>query len=490
MFAGRRIRTWVAVAGTALGLVAAGSVSAEAAPEVSLTIEAPHTGELYSADEGSRGRQDDFEFLVRPHDGVAGSVVVTVDARALHGVGTLSPGHRCEGTDNVFTCRFDPADLRYASHVKPFHLAGRAGVQPGDGGTVKITARADNADPVSAQTRLEVTAPSLVSNGPQRLDGYFAAGKAIPLRPSFANRGDWEVPSYAVKMSTYAGNIAFDRTYSNCWYSGSPSGGESRAVWCQFDTPLPPHSAWRPAKPLTGRLDPGHSADSVRYELTYRPRNKDTYPVQGEGSALKLESIPDSEVHDSPKGSSIQVFGTAQVDYAAVVEGSLHGHAGQTKKLRIGAENVNGGKTPGLNPDHVELRLPEGTRLLSTPYSVDGDAMDGACQKSHSHENTWECPLRSEAFSPFADRKGARTTLTANIRIDRVVPGAVGEVRTVGKYDRAHSNDTVALRTAPGGGTTWWSTTRILIGVGLALVVVSAAVALVFRRRRRPSHTA
>lgn len=473
------------------------AAAAPAGPDggVRLSVEAPEEGGLYAASEGAEGQQDDFEFFVRPRHGVARNVEVTVDARALRAAGSLRPGHRCTGEDGVFHCRFDPRSLEYGAHVKPFRLRGRDGVRPGDGGTVRITARADNAPSAQARTRLVVRPPDLIGNRPERVPGRVEPGQRAQLRPSFANPGRWTVRSYGLKFSTYGDHLTLDRRFSNCWYaSEDATRQDDTTAWCEFDTPLPPHSAWRVARPLTGRLDPEIPAESVRYEPVHEKRDKKVFSRRGEGPELTLERIPAEKVREDSRLSALVVHGTAQVDYAPVVRGTVRGRVGQTVSVRIGVRNVNGGRLPGVNPDHVEIVPPRGTTVVGTPYEVDGDPMDGACRAVRNRPGVRTCPLNSDAFESVDGRKGAASTVTVRFRIDRNVPGARGAVRAVGKYDRTPGNDTAALP-ADITGTTALGTSDgpdgpdapalVLTAFGGAATVAGWAVLL--RRRLRRS---
>ncbi|RFU82380.1 hypothetical protein DY218_33315 [Streptomyces triticagri] len=486
MYGGIRGR-WLrgAAAGLAVAAVLAGGTGAAPAPpnaEVALTVEAPTEFGLYDAAEGREGRQDDYEIFVRPAHGVAENVEVTVDARELKKVGTLTPGHRCTGQGAVFRCRFDPRDLKYGAHSRPFHLRGKDGVAPGDGGTVRITARADNTPTARARTRLEVRPPDLIGNRPEHVKA--ASDGVTELRPSFANPGRWTVRKYALKLSTYGHHMEFDRRYRNCWYSdGIADPEESGEVWCEFSTPLPPHSAWRVAQPLRGKLQRTMPADSVRYEAVHGTRDPKNFPYRGSGPELDLERVPSKQVRESRTGASaLLVRGPAQMDYAPVVQGKLRGRVGDTVSLRIGVRNVNGGRLPGPNPDHVEVVPPEGTTITSTPYEVDGDPMDGACAEARHRERVWICDLGGEAFEGVEGRKGARATVTTRIRIDRKVPGARGSVRAVGKYDRTHGNDTVAL---PAEVSEAAGPSGLTIGFTAVGATAAAGGLLVLWRRRR-----
>lgn len=501
---GRRLRH--GVAGVGAGLLMAAGPSAVAVPEaaatpvrpdseVRLSVEAPRSAVLYDASEGAEGRQDDFEIFVKPHGGVARNVDVTVDARALLKVGSLKPGHRCTGEGGVFHCRFSPRSLKYGAHSKPFRLRGKDGAEPGAGGTVRMTARADNASAARARTRLEVKPPALAGNRPERVPGRVAPGQKVPLRPSFASPGRWTVRGgYWLKIDTYGGHLALERRYSNCWYSGGhddTSGGHSARCW--FDTPLPPHSAWRVAQPLFGRLERDMPAESVRYDLVYGERDQKPSARRGTGPELGLERIPAKDVRKSTQGSALLVYGTAQLDYTPVVRGAVRGRVGRTVSVRIGVRNVNGGRLPGINPDHFEITPPEGTTIVGTPYEVDGDPMSDACRPSRTRPGVRICPLDSEALeSPDGTQldgnKGPGHTLTVRFRIDRKVAGARGSVRVVGKYDRTPGNDTLVF---PADAVT---PSRSVLGctvAGGAATLIGWTVLLRRRlRRARPPRTA
>ncbi|MGD6740732.1 hypothetical protein ACOKM3_02695 [Streptomyces sp. BH106] len=497
---GRRFGGRVAALVTGALLTATGAAAPVLAAEgpdgqVRLTMDVPEASGLYDADEGAAARFEAPRMLVQPHGGVARNVEITVDARELKGVGTMTPGHRCTGDADVFRCRFDPRSLRYATHFSPFYLRGEDGAAPGDGGTVHITARADNAASVRADMRMEVQPPDLTSIGVERVPGLVKPGAPVELRPGLANESNWPVERFALRMSTYGRHLTVDQKYRNCWYPDTKDETRdqelngSELVWCEFDTPLPPHSAWRIARPMAGHLDADMPAESVRYQLPYAIRDKAAYPHRGSGPELKLERVPTSDiksgVHKNAWGSLI-VRGTAQVDYAPIVEGPVRGRVGETVKVRIGARNVNGGKLPGINPDRVEIVPPEGTTITGTPYMVDGDPIDDACKRPAKGSRAWRCGLGSEAFEQIDGREGARTTVTVRIRIDDDVPGARGTVRVVGKYDRTHGNDSAALRTDIDGRE---RTSPLAIGgavAGGAVVVVGGLVlARRYRRNRR-----
>ncbi|WP_162929343.1 hypothetical protein [Streptomyces sp. YIM 130001] len=111
----------------------------------------------------------------------------------------------------------------------------------------------------------------------------------------------------------------------------------------------------------------------------------------------------------------------------------------------FGVRDVNGGRPPGLNPDHFEIEPPEGTTDVGAPYEVDGGPMPDACRDAPGRPGVRICPLWTEALDDLAGEKGAEGTLNVRIRVDRKVPGARGAVHAVGKCDRTPGNDTVAL---------------------------------------------
>ncbi|MFZ3573171.1 hypothetical protein ACOKM5_40205 [Streptomyces sp. BH097] len=491
---GRRFgaRAAALVTGTLLAVTGA-VVPALAQDQVRLTLDVPEASGLYDPDEGAEARFDAPRMLVQPHGGVARNVEITVDARELKTVGTMTPGHRCTGDDDVFRCRFDPRSLRYASHFSPFHLRGKDGVDPGDGGTVHLTARADNAADVRADMRMDVQPPDLTPAGAERVPGLVEPKEPVELRPGLANESRWPVERFGLRMSSYGRHLTVDQKYRNCWYPDTEDDASDAGLagtelaWCEFDTPLPAHTAWRIVRPMIGHLDADMPAESVRYQLLYEARDKAAYPHRGSGPELKLERVPTGDIKKSRNAwGSLIVRGTAQVDYAPVVEGPVRGKVGQTVSVRIGARNVNGGKLPGINPDRFEIVPPEGTTITGTPYTVDGDPMDNACKRPAKGSRAWRCGLGSDAFEQIDGRKGARTTVTVRVRIDDNVPGARGTVRVVGTYDRTHDNDSAALATDISGRE---RTSPLAIGGAAAgaLVVVAGGVVLTRRclRSRR-----
>ncbi|MFD7292419.1 hypothetical protein ACFV9W_03955 [Streptomyces sp. NPDC059897] len=355
---------------------------------------------------------------------------------------------------------------------------------------VHLTARADNTADVRADMRMEIQPPDLTPAGPERVPGLAGPDEPVELRPGFVNESGRPVGKFALRMNAYNRHLTVDQKYRNCWYpdtedEASDAGlAGTELAWCEFDTPVPPHTAWRIAQPMIGYLDAGIPAESVRYELLYGGRDKAAYPHRGSGPELTLERVPTSDIKESRDAwGALIVYGTAQVDYAPVVEGPVRGKVGQTVTVRIGARNVNGGKLPGVNPDRFEIVPPEGTTITGTPYTVDGDPMSNACKRPAKGSRVWRCGLGSEAFEQIDGRKGARTTVTVRLRIDDKVPGARGTVRVIGKYDRTNDNDSAALATDINGRV---GTSPIAIGAAAAggLVVVAGGVVLARRYLR------
>ncbi|MGW2340515.1 hypothetical protein [Streptomyces sp. NPDC001661] len=491
---GRRFGAGAAALVTGALLAMTGAAPpALAREQVRLTLDVPEASGLYDPDEGAEARVDAPRLLVQPHGGVARNVEITVDARELKDVGTLTPGHRCTGDDAVFRCRFDPRSLRYATHFTPFHLRGKDGVTPDDGGTVHLTARADNAADVRADMRMEIQPPDLTSSGAERVPGLVEPNEPVELRPGLANESGWPVEGFALRLSSYGRHLTVDQKYRNCWYPDTEDDASDEEMagtelaWCEFDTPLPPHTAWRIGRPMIGHLDADMPAESVRHQPLYGARDKAAYPHRGSGPELTLERVPTGDFKESrDTWGSLIVRGTAQVDYAPVVEGPVRGRVGQTVTVRIGARNVNGGKLPGINPDRFEIVPPEGTTITGTPYTVDGDPMDNACKRPAKGSKAWRCGLGGEAFEQIDGRRGASTTVTVRVRIDDNVPGARGTVRVVGKYDRTHDNDSAALATDISGRERTSPVAAIGWAAGAVVVVAGGAVlARRYLRRRR-----
>ncbi|MER7660191.1 hypothetical protein [Streptomyces sp. NPDC096193] len=449
---------------------------------VTLTIDAPSTYVMYSADEGAKAFDNTFTVPV----GVAGregaearNIELTVDVSALSGTARLANSH-CRRHKQVFTC--DYGSPNEGESMTPFTISGVDGVKPGDGGTITYTASADNAPTVTATTRMRVGGPLLDPREHPPVDGVRPGG-TVRITPAFANHSRYAADrGVAMKIHSSGRGLTFAREHSNCFYNSGEPGGRSDSAWCVFPAPVAPGTAYALTRPFAARADPSVMADALVYEVSSEVEKDSDHTVRGRGAPLTLTRVADEGFGTQRAPNSVvDVRTTQQADYRPV-SGTVAGRVGDTVRVALGVRNEGPGD-PGDERGRFEVIPPEGTTVTSIPYVSDDEGPDWVCDRPKKPSKAYVCDLGADSFSALAP--GRDTTIDFHFRIDRKVAGARGLVRAVGAFDRTHTNDTAAIPVDAKP-----ASRSSLMGVaGAGAVGVAVGLWFVFRRRSRRSGT-
>ena len=468
------------------GVLLAGMNGSTAAPvpavaPVTLTIGAPATYVMYSADEGAKALNNSFTVPV----GVTGkggaearNIKLTIDVSALSGTARLGNSH-CKRHNQVFTCDYgSPND---GESMTPFTISGVDGVKPGDGGTITYTASADNASAVTATTRMQVGGPLLDLREHPPVHGVRPGG-TVRITPAFANHSRYAADKgVSMKIHSSHRGLTFAREHDNCFYNSGAPGARSDSAWCVFPEPVAPGTAYALSTPLAATAGTSVLADALVYEVSSQPARDADHTVRGKGAPLTLTRVADDGfgVQRSPN-RVVEVRTTQQADYRPVT-GTVTGRVGDTVRVALGVHNEGPGD-PGDEPGRFEVIPPEGTTVTSIPYVSDDNGPDWVCDRPKNPSRAFICDLGADSFGWLAP--GRETTIEFHIRIDKKVAGARGRIRAVGAFDRTHTNDTAAIlvdaKPAPPRSPLIWV-------AAAGTVVVAGAAGLLIRRRIRRS---
>ncbi|MFD3440649.1 hypothetical protein ACFWU3_24430 [Streptomyces sp. NPDC058685] len=474
----------VPVMGAAVLLAGMTSSTASTVPAVApvkLTIGAPATYVMYSADEGAKAFNTSFTVPV----GVTGSggaearnIKLTIDVSALSGTARLGNSN-CKQRNQVFTCDYgSPND---GESMTPFTIRGVDGVKPGDGGPITYTASADNAPTVTATTRMQVGGPLLDLREHPPVDGVRPGG-TVRITPAFANHSRYAADKgVAMKIHSSGRGLTFAREHDNCFYNSGAPGDRSDSAWCVFSTPVDPGTAYALSRPLTATAGPSVMADALVYEVSSRPARDADHTVRGKGAALTLTrvAVEGFGAQRSPN-RVVEVRTTQQADYRPVT-GTVTGRIGDTVRLALGVHNEGPGD-PGEEPGRFEVIPPEGTTVTSIPYVSDDNGPDWVCDRPKKPSKAFVCDLETDSFGWLAP--GRDTTIEFHIRIDEKVPDARGRIRAVGAFDRTHTNDTAAILVDAKPAPPRWPLTWVAAaGAAAGAVVVAGGAWLLIRRR-------
>lgn len=473
------------LAGTAL-LAGAGPARA-ARPDLTFTFRAAdryYIPTAHSAPDGDSRFQ--FAFVAADHDGPNGGsgdpahdVKVAIDVSAFAGkatVGHLGYGCTAGGAGGlVVTC--DRGTLYgIDTVVEPFTLTPLAGTPAGFTADIVLTVTASDAPPATHVMHAVVGRTHLMTQEYPRHDGL-PPGSAVAFTPSFGNTGEVATTGGFQVLFTTTGPMRLDGPrYSNCHYAG----GDLAMFWCGFDQEIAPGTAYAPAAPLSFRTTGSLMQGYVSYLMF--PRGTQTavdlldppagpgYPETGSGPELRL--TPVSTTGLTRASGTIEVGSTQHADFQAI-GGTVTGRPGQVVLVPLGVHNAGPGGYEEINGNPgggFDVTMPKGLTVLSV-FSADEDG----------EEHEWMCAPGRNAPSYHCDLRrplgaGEDFVFRFQIRIDRAVAGAKGQVRvvqpaTVPSRDENPANDvapiTVRVTGAPAsGGTSSGTTSGTSSGTG------------------------
>ncbi|MFD9392521.1 hypothetical protein ACFWBB_17935 [Streptomyces sp. NPDC060000] len=460
--------------------------AAEGSGQVVMRFETAKTYVMYSADEGAKASNSGFVVPVFVEPGKGGeparNVRVVVDASGLEGVARVGDTDMCEAEGSVYTCEYGNLQNGDGESYSPLSILGVDGVEPGDSGTVRYTATADNAPTITGTTRMTVGGPNLSAPGQAKGMSGLAPGKSAKVTARLANNTRFPAKRGVALQVNVSEGLTLTALHSNCFYAGSAP----TSAWCTFPTKAAAGAAYTTDAPLVYTVTaPMTLTGEVTYTWSSAPSRPAGHTVRGTGSPLTLVRTPAQDFGDSH--GRVGVTTTVQLDYRPVTA-TVRGRVGDTVNVRLGLEDLGPGRVLGdEETGRFEVVPPEGTTVTSVPYRFEEDGGQWACDRPEKPGGAFVCEIGYDQFLEVR-HEGGTTAIDFHIRIDRQVPGAKGTIRTYNPYDRTPANDVavIPLDASPAPARRLYQHPWAW-AAGALLVVLLAAVYLRRRRHATPS---
>ncbi|WLW53406.1 hypothetical protein [Streptomyces sp. YU58] len=391
-----------------------------------LWIQAPYEQSVTVAPEGGAAQYRSLS-LGLYHDNANFTVTggkLTVDVSGLAGVAEVVWPDNCAPDDagTVAVCDTGDVPTRYSPQVQ-LQVRAAAGAAVGAQGAIEYSATATGgpdgtltAPENSAETSVTVgSGPDLGISAPQDVTGV-APGTSLTVPFSVTNTGNETAHGFSVQMwATYGLDVT--TRYPQCTYTGSDDGGEytpTTYVTCSFDTDIAPGATVGLPEPLQLAV-----TDHALYE-------RFDYNVQPGGDATDLDS--------SDNGRAWHIDADNTADFA--VRGTeVSGAEGAT--VTAGFRFVNrgpawvGNVASGDPVAVIDYYLPEGTTATSVPDTCH-TAWTSGDDPAIGH---YACTL------PLWAKPDLKVDFPFQLRVDRVVPDAIGRVIVHPHSDRSTTFD-------------------------------------------------
>lgn len=355
-------------------------------------------------------------------------VVVTVRLPDLDGAlawRARTEESTCTGGGLELTCTWDTLEqgLDLGGFVP--HVVGDATL--GASGVAHFHATATGAPPVDWSTRVTLGSPDLRVR-PVRPPRPLEAGTSFAVPVQVTNRGEVPARSLLVSFSS-DGALHFDRTGGrSCHYVRDRPDGYGESAFCSFDRSLAPGRSVRLSLPLTVATDPtlleggvdvvADPGEAASWATYYFP---DDFPVDGRGADTRV--VPTRSTGRGVDLVHLDVVTTGHAELAAFGD-RVRGRVGGSVRVLVGVRN-NGPSDLALEDpgDGYSLRFtpPAGTTVTENPYPGEDDPW--TCSPGRAGAARYDCTSYN---SPLP--AGRRQVFVFELRIDRRVPGARGEV--------------------------------------------------------------
>jgi hypothetical protein len=298
---------------------------------------------------------------------------------------------------------------------------------------------------------------------------------------------------------------AFETTqqFSNCFYRS----GQLTA--CTFDQALQPGTTYRGAMPYKLRAAtyaPGVSANELQWltpgeledqEALLIKNGLDGFGTAGSGGVLKLTAQTSAQARQGDTNpdnnwSTVEVHATGKNGTDLVAVGDTKaGAAGDVVTATVGVRNAGPATLDfgraGESVARIKISVPAGAAVVSVPEGCDKDGASYVC------------------FTGTLLVAGDSQTYDFGLRIDRVVPDAIGAVvvnepcecsQFSKDLDMANNKSAIVLNGTGAGGNAGGSggeggglpvtgpVGAAVAGAGLVLLVAGGAGVLIARRRR------
>lgn len=392
------------------------------AATVGITLDNP------SEDEENGGFGGDFT-LTFDLSGVAGVADVTFDGES---------GPECTVTGTKAVCE-DWGVRPGLQGAADLIVTAADGSEDGDTGTITVTGEAQGATFTPFTTRLTVGGPDLVMKQlPFRSELTPGEKQQAPI--TFANRGTRDADGVLLTLR-YSRGLDIPQRYSNCEYTvddpAQPDFGSTTAL-CSVAGAFEAGATYTLATPLTLEATERAFYDTFLYRIEENSAAQRTAQRAGarfeRGDGAVLKAVPvrtgaaarsaDLDPYDNQQEADFRTENTA--DFVAYGD-KVAGPEGSTVKADIGFRNQGpawiGYIRSGEDVATVDFTVPQGTTVTARPDRCRAVTADG----TYREDQKSPAP-RYVCNTSMTVRDGAGLDLSFELRIDKAMVGAGGEV--------------------------------------------------------------
>ncbi|MBQ1106284.1 peptidase [Streptomyces sp. 404i] len=378
--------------------------------------------------------------------GYEGDFTLTFDLSGIDGIADVafdgeSGGADCEVTGTKAVCEdwgIWPGSQRAADLL----VTAAEGSEVGDTGTIRVTGEAEGATFTPFTTRLTVGGPDLVMH---RLpfDQELNPGDEQQAPITFTNRGSRDADGVLLTLM-YSRGLDIPQRYANCEYTvddpGVPGIGWTTAL-CSVEGAFEAGGTYTLATPLTIEATTRAYYDTFVYRIhedgaAQRAAQRSGAPfARGAGPVLKAVPVKASQQGATARGSDLNPGDNQQeadfrtkntADFVAYGD-QASGAAGTTVRADIGFRNEGpawiGNIRSGEDVATVDFTVPQGASVIAKPDRCRAVTADG----KYREDQKSPAP-RYVCDTSMTVRDGAGLDLPFELRIDKAVIGASGEV--------------------------------------------------------------
>ncbi|MBP0457095.1 hypothetical protein [Streptomyces montanisoli] len=385
--------------------------------------------------------QPNFSFRTSARK-VNAPITLKIDISRLSRIARVSFSGNCTVDAGIATCE----DQVTSDHLTPrsglwgvtqMTVRARAGAALGAVADYGVSGTAEGATVVGATGSVEIGGPAFSQKKLVDHTGL-EVGSTVREPVRFTNIGDRPASATEILLAASPG-ATFTKHYANCRYSMRPRDAEADLALCTIPGDVPVGQTDALSEPV--RLRMRSTAYSTYLDTLVAPAGDPAFGAyvtgrtwkQGTGSALGLKvvkagtasaapagavSLPETGTHSDYRIAALSAVNTADF---AVTGGSAHAAQGDTVTLTFGMVN-NGPATifdRSGSPMGVEMTPPPGTTVVSASRGCEPSVYDDPEVTAHG-------PYWCEASYLVPD--GKRYDFSVTLRVDQVVPGALGSV--------------------------------------------------------------
>ncbi|MFH9237163.1 peptidase [Streptomyces anulatus] len=458
-YALRRAAGFLAAAGLLAAVPLAGAAAPARAADVPVfALGGPAETGLNPYPESGEPRHSTLGFTIdnpiqdEENGGYEGDFTLTFDLSGIDGIADVafdgeSGGADCEVTGTKAVCEdwgIRPGNQRAADLL----VTAAEGSRAGDTGTIRVTGEAEGATFTPFTTRLTVGGPDLVMH---RLpfDQELNPGDEQQAPITFTNRGSRDADGVLLTLM-YSRGLDIPQRYANCEYTVDdpdvPGIGWTTAL-CSVEGAFEAGGTYTLATPLTIEATTRAYYDTFVYRIhedgaAQRAAQRAGAPfARGAGPVLKAVPAQASQQGATARGSDLNPGDNQQeadfrtentADFVAYGD-EASGAAGTTVRADIGFRNEGpawiGNIRSGEDVATVDFTVPQGASVSAKPDRCRAVTADG----KYREDQKSPAP-RYVCDTSMTVRDGAGLDLPFELRIDKALIGASGEVTVRGTW--------------------------------------------------------